>query len=205
MSKKTLIIGIVAMIAAGIVWYLASPLFFDTIVDEDLPSSTMGLTEDERMEIEQMESLTQEEVEAMPETERMEKKMMMEDLSQKMTDAVVDEPMDSQPAAEVRGTFRDADNFHRGSGTATVYGLPDGKRILRFENFAVTNGPALSVYLVRSADGNVDSGYLDLGKLKGNKGDQNYEIPTGTDLSAYKSVVIWCVPFRVTFSVAALQ
>jgi hypothetical protein len=113
--------------------------------------------------------------------------------------------MNSQPTVALSGTFKDADNFHRGSGKATVYVLPDGKRVLRFEDFTVTNGPALSVYLVRSADGNVDSGFLDLGKLKGNKGNQNYEIPTDTDLNAYGSVVIWCVPFGVTFAVASLQ
>ncbi len=83
--------------------------------------------------------------------------------------------------------------------------LPDGERFLRFEDFTVTNGPALSVYLVRSADGDVSSGYLDLGPLKGNKGNQNYQIPGDTDLSAYESVVIWCVPFGVTFATALLQ
>ena len=127
-----------------------------------------------------------------------------EKLGQKMPDTVADEPMESQPTVELSGTFKDADSFHRGSGKATVYILPDVKRVLRFEDFSVTNGPALSVYLVRSADGNVDFGFLDLGKLKGNKGNQNYDIPAGTDLSLYESVVIWCVPFRVTFATASL-
>lgn len=123
-------------------------------------------------------------------------------------DTIVDEqlsPMEPQPTVEARGTFKDADSFHRGSGTATIYTLPDGKRILRFEDFAVTNGPALHVYLARSADGNVASGFLDLGTLKGNKGNQNYDIPVDADLRSYRSVVIWCVPFRVTFATASLQ
>jgi hypothetical protein len=202
---KKLLISVGVVIVLAVAWYLISPLFFDSIVDEQLPVLTSGLTETEKMKVEEIESLTLEEVEAMPEAERMEAKRTMEELGQKMPDTVADEPMESQPAIALSGMFKDADGFHRGSGKATVYVLPDGKRVLRFEDFSVTNGPALSVYLVRSADGNVDSGFLDLGKLKGNKGNQNYEIPTDTDLSSYGSVVIWCVPFGVTFATASLQ
>ncbi len=203
MKKFLIIIGTVIVLA--LVWYLASPLFFDTVVDEQLPPSRTGLTEDEQMKVKEIESLTPQQVGSMPEAERMEKKRMMEELGQKMPDTVADERMESQPIVELSGTFKDADSFHRGSGKATIFTLPDGKRVLRFEDFTVTNGPALSVYLVRSANGDVESGFLDLGKLKGNKGNQNYEIPANVDLSSYRSVVIWCVPFRVTFSVASLQ
>lgn len=202
MKKVLIIIGALAVVAAA--WYLISPLFFDTVVDEQLPLPS-GLTDTERAKIEDIESLTPEEVETMPDAERMEKKRILEELGQKMPDTIANEPMASQPTVEVSGRFKDADSFHRGSGKATIYTLPGGKRVLRFEDFTVTNGPALSVYLVRSADGNVESGYLDLGKLKGNKGNQNYDIPAGTDLSSYRSVVIWCVPFRVTFATASLK
>ncbi len=203
MSPKRFILSIVILTAIGIGWYLVSPLFFDTIVDEDLPKS--GLTPAEETMVDKIESLTPEQVEAMPESERMEEKRKMEELGQKMPDTVTDEPMETQPMLQVSGTFKDADSFHRGSGKATVYALPDGKYVLRFEDFMVTNGPALSVYLVQSADGDVGSGYLDLGKLKGNKGNQNYDIPAGTDLASYRSVVIWCVPFGVMFTTASLQ
>jgi len=202
---KKLLISIGAVVVLAVAWYLISPLFFDSIVDEQLPVSTSGLTEAEKMKVEEIESLTPSQVEAMPEAERMKAKREMEELGQKMPDKVADERMDSQPTVERTGTFRDADNFHRGSGNATIYVLPDGKRVLRFEDFTVTNGPALSVYLVRSADGNVDSGFLDLGKLKGNKGNQNYEIPANIDLRSYGSVIIRCVPFGVTFATASLQ
>lgn len=205
MSTQRIVIGIaiIALAAAG--WYLGSPLFFDTVVDEQPSFPTSGLTDDEKMKIEKMESLTAEQVESMPETERMEAKRTMEELGGKMQETIADEPMESQPLVELSGMFKDADSFHRGSGKATVYVLPDGKRVLRFEDFSVTNGPALSVYLVRSADGNVDSGFLDLGKLKGNKGNQNYDIPADIDLRLYESVIIWCVPFSVTFATASLQ
>lgn len=202
---KKILISIGAVVAIAIAWFLLSPIFFDTVVDEELPSSISGLSDTEKMQMEAIESLTQEEVQAMPEAQRMEAKRVMEELGQKMPETIADEPMASSPTVTLQGTFKDADNFHRGSGTASVFTLPDGKHILRFENFTVTNGPALSVYLVRSGDGNVDSGFLDLGKLKGNKGNQNYEIPAGTDLREYGSVIIWCVPFKVTFTTATFQ
>ena len=79
--------------------------------------------------------------------------------------------------------------------------LNDGseQRFLRFENFSTDNGPDLRVYLSNS-DANADSGvfdddFIDLGVLKGNIGDQNYEIPVGVDLSVHDTVVVWCVRF----------
>ena len=114
---------------------------------------------------------------------------------------------DTGPAAVAMGTFRDADEFHRGSGSATIFRGPDGNHILRFEDFMVTNGPALSV-LLSTATGVTSSEnlgeYLDLGPLKGNIGNQNYEVPAGTDVGAYRTVVIYCVPFHVVFATAPL-
>ena len=111
------------------------------------------------------------------------------------------------PAAVAMGMFMDADDFHRGSGSATMFRGPDGSHILRFEDFMVTNGPALSV-LISKATGITSSEnlgeYLDLGPLKGNVGNQNYEVPAGTDVSEYKTVVIYCVPFHVVFATAPL-
>lgn len=108
---------------------------------------------------------------------------------------------------EFRGNFVDADNFHKGSGIAKILSNEDSS-ILRFEDFMVTNGPALFVTLSKHENPiNHDElgDYLSLGELKGNIGDQNYEIPEGTDLSEYKSVVIYCKPFRVIFSIATLK
>lgn len=114
---------------------------------------------------------------------------------------------DTGPAAVAMGMFMDADDFHRGSGSATMFRGPDGSHILRFEDFMVTNGPALSV-LISKAEGITSSEnlgeYLDLGPLKGNVGNQNYEVPAGTDVSEYKTVVIYCVPFHVVFATAPL-
>ena len=94
-------------------------------------------------------------------------------------------------------------------GTASVYQLADGKRILRFTNFQTSNGPDVHVYLV-AADDASDSetvkkaGFLELGSLKGNIGDQNYDIPANVDLSRYHAVTIWCKRFSVNFGTAPL-
>ncbi|MBT8476687.1 MAG: DM13 domain-containing protein [Rhodobacteraceae bacterium] len=107
------------------------------------------------------------------------------------------------------GTFSDADAVHQGTGTATVFAAPDGSAVLRLTEFEVTNGPDLEVWLSASANPQSSSDvanaeWLGLGQLKGNIGDQNYSIPAGTDLSVYKSVVIWCEQFGVLFSPAPL-
>ncbi len=108
-----------------------------------------------------------------------------------------------------RGMFRDADGFHKGEGSATIYALPDGSRVLRFEDFRVTNGPDLRVLLAMHPDpqsrGDVHSAeYVELGKLKGNIGNQNYPFPDGVSPDDYGSVIIYCKPFQVVFSVAPL-
>ncbi len=107
------------------------------------------------------------------------------------------------------GSFRDADSFHKGSGQATIYRLADGEHVLRVEDLRVTNGPDLRVLLSGHSDpmsqGDFDSEeYVELDKLKGNMGNQNYPIPE-MDLSQYRSVVIYCKPFHVIFSVAPLS
>ncbi len=115
----------------------------------------------------------------------------------------------SGPTAVKQGTFRDADSFHQGEGSATLYVLPDGTHVLRFEDFRVTNGPDLRVLLATHPDPQgrnevTGQGYVELGKLKGNIGNQNYTLPEGLSPDDYGSVVIYCKPFHVVFSVAPL-
>ena len=117
---------------------------------------------------------------------------------------------ESEVRAVKRGDFKDADSFHRGSGQAIIYTTPEGGHLLRLENLEVTNGPALHVVLSPHEDPTRSNevlleGYSDLGDLKGNRGNQNYPIPAEVDLSIIKSVVIYCKPFAVVFSVATLQ
>lgn len=102
---------------------------------------------------------------------------------------------------ELTGTF--VGNAHPTAGRAVVLGNGTGQRFLRFEEFETDNGPDLNVYLVDSSTGDV-SDHVDLGDLKGNIGDQNYEIPADVDLEVYDQVVIWCVRFGVGFGRADL-
>lgn len=102
-----------------------------------------------------------------------------------------------------QGQFTDGDSFHKGEGSAKLYRLGDGTHLLRFEAFRVTNGPDLHVFLAEQAEPKVGR-YVDLGKLKGNIGDQNYALPRDLDLGVHRTVVIYCVPFSVVFSTAAL-
>ena len=108
------------------------------------------------------------------------------------------------------GNLQDADSFHKGSGQATIYRRPDGSHLLRLESLSVTNGPDLHVILSchpNPGRGNdvKTPGYVDLGKPKGNKGDQNYPIGDDVDNDAQGSVAIYCKPFHVVFNVAPPQ
>jgi hypothetical protein len=102
---------------------------------------------------------------------------------------------------EYSGAFVGRD--HPTSGTASVLGDGSGQRFLRFEDFETDNGPDLNVYLVNSSAGGVDD-FVDLGDLKGNIGDQNYEIPIEVDLGVYDTALIWCVRFSSPFGEATL-
>ena len=104
--------------------------------------------------------------------------------------------------------------FHSGAhdtkGMAAVFQLADGKKTLRLTDFASSNGPALHVYLVAADDAKDNdtvkkAGFLDLGPLKGNIGDQNYDLPADTDLTKYRAVTIWCQRFSVNFGTAPLM
>jgi hypothetical protein len=94
------------------------------------------------------------------------------------------------------------DGFHKAEGVAKVITLADGKTFLRLENLKATNGPDLYVYLSTGKD---VSDIVNLGRLKGNIGNQNYEIPTATDLSKYDTVLIWCKAFSTLFGSAKLS
>src|SRR3989442_12346915 len=113
----------------------------------------------------------------------------------------------TEPMVLAKGDFRGL--AHETKGAAAVHQLGDGKRMLRLTNFEPSNGPDVHVYLVAAevAKDNEtvkQAGFIDLGSLKGNKGDQNYEVPTDTDLNKYKSVSIWCARFGVNFGAASL-
>ena len=103
----------------------------------------------------------------------------------------------------ITGPFVGAgDGFHNAEGLAKVIPLKEGQNILRLENFKSTNGPNVHLYL---ATDKVASNFIDLGRLKANNGNQNYNIPVGTDLAKYNMALIWCKDFSVLFGSAQLK
>ena len=113
-----------------------------------------------------------------------------------------------QPSTLVSGSFHGV--AHDTAGTATVHQLDGGKRVLRLTNFKTSNGPDVHLYLVGAIDAKdsktvKDAGFIDLGKLKGNEGDQNYDLPADADLKKYQAVTVWCARFAVNFGTAPLM
>lgn len=148
LSVNKFIIVAVAVIA-GISIVYASPLFYDTEINESIPST------------------------------------MKEDIPKSYD-----------------GIFVGVnDGVHNAEGQSKVIFLDDGREILRLEDFKSTNGPDLYVYLSTDIDA---TDIINLGKLKANVGNQNYDIPEGTDLEKYNKVLIWCKSFSVLFGSSEL-
>lgn len=102
------------------------------------------------------------------------------------------------------GTFEGADEFHFGNGTATLIETAPGTWAVRFENFSVRNGPDLYVYVSPDAGGYSDAA-IELGQLKATEGNFNMDLPAGADPGGSASVVIWCKQFAVLFALAPLD
>jgi hypothetical protein len=125
----------------------------------------------------------------------------------------VDEPFPSAnggtPAqALASGNFYSI--LHPTDGTATVYRLADGSRFLRLTNFKTSNGPDVHIYMVAADDAKDNAtvehtGFIDLGVIKGNVGDQNYALGPDVDLARYRAVSVWCKRFSVNFGAAPLK
>lgn len=160
---------------AAMGWWLGSPLFLDDAVDEAFPIVTTAASGSRSVQT------TQATASASPAE----------------TGTTVE--TSAEPVILQDGMFSGFDAVHQGSGSATIYDL-DGTPVLRFEEFDVTNGPDLRVDLVLA-----DGAMVDLGALKGNVGDQNYDIPSDVDLGEVESVLIYCRAFSVPFAEASLS
>lgn len=125
----------------------------------------------------------------------------------------VDEAMPNSPgvlSAQPLESGRFYSILHPTEGVATVYHMGDGTRVLRFTSFSTSNGPDVHVYMVAADDAKdvatvEQAGFVDLGAIKGNIGDQNYTLGSDLDLAKYRSVSIWCKRFSVNFGAAALK
>lgn len=133
------------------------------------------------------------------------------------TTAAPTEPAtDGEPKRVELAAAEFIDAEHDTSGRAVIYLREDGSRYLRLEGFETSNGPDVHVWITDQESGGGcegcqdswgiydDGDYVRLGELKGNQGDQNYEIPADADLAEMKSVVIWCDRFNVAFGTAAI-
>jgi Electron transfer DM13 len=180
--------GAVAVLALAIglpsAWYLGSPLFIRTTLNEPAPTvapPTPAATE----------------VAVAP----------SDDASDDPTAAPTRDPTPEPTpavAAPRSGTFEGADDFHFGNGTATLIETAPGSWTVRFDDFSVRNGPDLYVYVSPDAAGYTDAA-IELGQLKATDGNFNMDLPAGADPSGAASVVIWCKQFAVQFAVAPLD
>ena len=196
---KIIISIIIAAIVIPLAIYTISPLFLSNVVNEPDPTLAisefqkyMNLSEEQRIEV--AKNMTRE-------------KAMMIGIMAAKQNTTVDENVtfpiiEQTPNNTLTGTFIGiGDGFHNVEGAAKVIPVESGAQILRLENFKTTNGPDLYVYLSNDKSA---SDFINVGRLKGNVGNQNYEIPIGSDLSKYNTVLIWCRAFSFLFGSAQI-
>jgi hypothetical protein len=223
MNKKILVIVIIviAAVAIPVGVYIISPLFISSTINEPLPTTTTptDVVNQKEASQEYQKFISMNEQDRMNTAKHMsqkEKNMVM--MGARQINNTINEnnittrsnhqhtnnnSNNATTFSRIRtGSFVGAgDGFHNAEGIAKIIQLGDGSTtILRLENFKSTNGPDVHVYL--STNKKTASDFVDLGRLKANNGNQNYNIPTGTELSKYKAVLIWCQPFSVLFGSA---
>jgi hypothetical protein len=209
--KIGIITAIVIIIGVG-TYYLASPLFISTEVNEPLPTSAVEsevyqkfitMSEEEKLDTAKQKS-PEEREEIMTTASK-----INNSVNESMDQIPQQQQQQTQNTITTASTLRTGsfvgvgDGIHNAEGEAKVIPFQnENSNILRLENLRVTNGPDLYVYL---ATDKTASDFVNVGKLKANNGNQNYDIPAGTDLTNYDTVLIWCRPFSVLFGSAELS
>jgi hypothetical protein len=178
-------------------WWLISPFFIDDAVDEDFSTSIVA-------QLDGGEESATNGIRAESRAAAPRGSVGPEDTPEKAT---AEEPI-AEPAVPVllgAGRFVGLAG-HSGTGDAGIFRNPDGSYALRFENFDIENGPDLEVYLVPGADRtSLEPGSVHLGPLKGNVGNQTYDLPAGIDLvPGPYTALVWCQRFTVEFVGATL-
>jgi hypothetical protein len=207
-KTKIIISIIVAAIAIPIGIYTILPLFINTEINEPLPP----LSSESALVFEKFMTMTEDKKINAAKNMTVEEKNMIMKMAAKQNTTINENmttTMDiSQNTTEENknllvGDFMGVnDGIHNAEGYVKILTLLDGSQILRLEDFRSTNGPDVHLYL--STDKQA-SNFIDLGRLKANYGDQNYQIPIDTDFNKYKYVLIWCQPFSVLFGSAQLS
>jgi len=204
---KAVTIAVIIGTAVIGIYYLAGPLFYDRVINEPLPAALSDLQKD--LTYDKFVNMIDEQRKALvdkmsPQTIDLlmaEAKKFTTTVSEDMQEMIAKVAPNSQetPKFSKLGMFQGLKG-HEAKGKAEVISVGDIS-FLRFEDFQVTNGPDLHVYMTKNGD--VDSG-IDLGKLKGSIGNQNYVLgEINTDV--YNTVVIYCQPFHVYFASAKLS
>jgi hypothetical protein len=196
------IIGIIVIIIGIGAFYLASPLFISTEIDEPLPGGAELPAPPPSDQIQEFMAMSeQERIEAGSQMKEQERNQIMLEFAG--MNASIDESLSQGSDSLLAGSFVGVgDGIHDAQGVAKVIPVEGGGNVLRLEDLVVTNGPDLYVYL--STDKSA-SDFVNLGRLKANIGNQNYPIPAGTDLTKYDTVLIWCRAFSVLFGSAELE
>jgi hypothetical protein len=184
-------IGATAIVAVPLGWYLVSPLFLSTELQE---APVVAAADPSRSPVALATPAPTASAGTRP------------DASAPVAPTASPRPTPETwtPAPPRRGEFVGTDEFHFGRGTATLNEVAPGEWVVRFDDFAVRNGPDLFVYLSPDADGYAD-GAIEVARLKADKGSFNTPIPPGTDVSGARSVLIWCKQFSHLFAVATLD
>ena len=165
-------LGAVGLVVLGLAWYLGSPLFIRTTLNEAAPAAAV--------------------VSASP-------------TGGVPAPAPALTPPPTTPEALPTGELGFVDSIHNGKGKVLLLRTADGV-VLRFENVAITNAPDIHVYLSLETGGKwTEATSLYLGALKATNGSFNYAVPAGSDLTRYKSVVVWCRQFSVLITWADLR
>ena len=208
-KKAIIIVIIIAAIAIPLGIYTVSPFFINTIVNEPLPT-TSSITDLQKYQEFMSMNNEQERIEKGQQMAIEEKNAILRGAAQ-ANGSIVNQNMPEAATTTLGNTslligefVGVNDGIHNAEGLAKVIQLDDASSmILRLENFEATNGPDLYVYL---ASDDSASDFVNLGRLKGNIGNQNYDIPPeGTDFSRYDTVLIWCQAFSVLFGSAKLE
>jgi hypothetical protein len=225
MNKKILIVVIIVVVAIAIPFaiYTISPLFISNTVNEPLPT-TAAVTSKKAASQEYQKFVSMNEQDRINAAKQMNQRLKnivmigaakinntMNENGGIASQGIINKQQQTHATNTTTvftirtGSFIGAgDGFHNAEGLAKV--IPSdgrgGRTILRLENFKSTNGPNVHLYL--STD-KAASNFIDLGRLKTNNGNQNYNIPVGTDLAKYNTALIWCKDFSILFGSAQLK
>ena len=171
-TVRTAGIALFVLVGAAVAWYLGSPLFIRTTLNEAAPAAAV--------------------VSASP-------------TGGVPAPAPALTPPPTTPEALPTGELGFVDSIHNGKGKVLLLRTADGV-VLRFENVAITNAPDIHVYLSPETGGKwTEATSLYLGALKATNGSFNYAVPAGSDVTRYKSVVVWCRQFSVLITWADLH